>query len=194
MPSFYSGWTETPSLDSLLYRNPVTAGELRFLVLTQRRPQWVYSVHQPNWDPSPKIKLNALNSASVRYWWVALFIWFPFTPSASHQHHFPHTSISLSFLLPFLNALFAFIFCWLNSRYRINLWEEENTLWAKISQYRSDSKQGPSSSPWASHIFLLIWREWHSWQDIREKHSLPHVSPQRQRQPLCYQILMAFPV
>lgn len=77
-PSFYSGWAETPSLDSLLYRKPVTAGKLWFLVPIQWDPKDSLNEFtlciSPTWDPSPNIKLNALNSASARYWWFALFL------------------------------------------------------------------------------------------------------------------------
>lgn len=183
MPSFHSGWTETPSLNSLLHRNPVTA-ELRFLVPIQWEPKDglnEFTLCLSQTPRSPNIKLNALNSASARCWWFALF----HLPWVSAMNTIS-PSINLSFLLPFLNAIFPFTFCWLNSSHRINVREEENILWAKIRQDRSDSKQG-SSLPWASHTFPLMWREWHCWQNICGEHRLPHVlSPQRQRQPRCY--------
>lgn len=171
MPSFYLGWTETPCLDSLLYRNPAAARELLFPVL----------ILQEYKDGLTEADENLL----VQF---VLSTSFPLTPSASHQHHFPHTSISFSFLLPLLDAPFPFSFCWLNSSYSMNLWEEENIgrkirRWPKWSQDRFDSKQG-TSSIWARHMLLLIWREQCCQQGICGEHRLSHVLPPRRwRQP-----------
>lgn len=169
-PSFYLGWTETPCLDSLLYRNSATAGELRFpvLILWEHKDSITEFTLCPRQtrDASPNINFNAINSASGRWkptctiCFVHLISTYPYCqPSTPFSPHLYKLLLSPPFLgrpfcLPFLLAKFKLQDEFIRRKY----WEE-NTSW---SQDRFDSKQG-TSSPWARHMLLLIWRERCCW-------------------------------
>lgn len=72
MPSFYFRWTETPCLDSLLYRNPAAGSRgntVPVLILRECKDRLTGFTLYPSQtrDIAPNINLNAINSASGRW-------------------------------------------------------------------------------------------------------------------------------
>ena len=148
-------------------------------------------------DLSPNINLNALNSASGR-WKPTCTICFvhlistypecqPSTPFSPHLY-------KLLLSPPFLGCPFPLPFLWLNSSYRMNLWEEENTSWPKTKpgqvwqQTRHILTLGQTHAP--ANMEGMVLLAGHLWG----AQAVPcATSLEMETASLCYWILLAFP-